>query len=436
MTVCLVTDNFPPDVGGVGIFYRHLSRNLAAAGNKVIVLCFGNNKGADDEITEENGIIKVRLQKEYNQYFQFYKSYFRPGGHDAPHWLAMGMSVRNWLIQHSKSYRIDIIEVSDYGGLGFFLLHSSLPPYIVTANSALQQLQSFSHFSETNHITVIKKLEALAFRYAGSIISHSPLNQSSLEPIVQRKVELVTAPWSGLDHQPVTSRSAPPLVVGGLQATKGAIYMAAIVEEIVLKDPSFVMHWIGYDSYTSPTGELMSVFLARQFPIIWNRNFIWLGEKNHEQTLEAIAQSSLVMIPSTWETFSYVAIEAAAMKKPIIMTATTGAAYLFDQGSSALIVSPENKLACATAIMQLHQNPDMGKGFAYNTNTVIEKLHPSISVPERINVYREVIESSIRHGDAFDREFKFLDHYLTPTRKLYYRLRTGLKKIFKANAGS
>ena len=436
MTICLVTDNFPPDVGGVGIFYRHLSRNLSAAGHKVIVLCFGNTKNGEDETRDENGTRIIRLQKDYQRYYQYYVPYFRPGGHDAPHWLAMGMSVRNWLIQNAQSNRIDIIEVSDYGGLGFFLLHPHIPPYVVTANSALLQLQSSSHFAETEHITILKKLETLSFRYANRIIAHSPLNQASLESVIERKVDLATAPWSGLEWQHPTSLLFPPLVVGGLQATKGAIYMAAVVEEIVRKDPSFVMHWIGYDSYTSPTGELMSAFLARQFPGIWNKNFIWLGEKNHEETLAAIARTSLVMIPSTWETFSYVAIEAAAMDKPVIMTATTGAAYLFVQGRSALIVSPENKMACATAIMQLYQNPDMGKRFSYNTSSVIEKLNPSVSVPERIALYREAIENAARQGDAFEREFRFLKPYLKPTRKFYFALRAAIKKMVKGNAGN
>ncbi len=435
MTICLVTDNFPPDIGGVGIFYRHLSRILTAAGHKVIVLCAGKGNG-EDEVAQENGITVIRLHKDYNKYYQRYKVYFRPGGHDAPHWLAMGMCVREWLIQNARGNRIDIIEVSDYGGLGFFLLHPFIPPYVVTANSALLQLQSYSNFSETDHTKLLKQLESLSFRYANRVLAHSTLNQSSLEENIKRRVELIRAPWSGLEAQYPTSESAPPLVVGGLQATKGAIYMAAVVEEIVRKDPSFVMHWIGYDSYTAPTGELMSVFLARHYQEIWNKNFIWLGEKTHEETLKALAAASLVIIPSVWETFSYVAIEASALQKPMILTATTGAAYLFEQGKSALIVSPENKQAFATAIIQLLQNLAMGKGIGQHTSTVLDQLHPSVTVPERLKIYHEVIDASIRQGDVFEREFRFINTYLTPARKLYFSARAALKRIIKKDVGA
>ncbi len=433
MTICLVTDNFPPDVGGVGNFYRHLSRILSAAGHKVIVLCAGKGAGEDDVIQEE-GITVIRLHKNYLKHYQEYKAYFRPGGHDAPHWVAMGMCIREWLIQNARGNRIDIIEVSDYGGLGFFLLHPLIPPYVVTANSALLQLQSYSNFSETDHTKVLKQFELLAFRYASRVLAHSTQNQSSLEEIIKRRVELLPAPWSGLEAEYPTSESAPPLVVGGLQATKGAIYMPAVVEEIVRKDPSFVMHWIGYDSYTTPTGELMSVFLSKQFPGTWNKNFIWLGKKGHDETLKALAAASLVMIPSTWETFSYVAIEAAALQKPIIMTATTGAAYLFEQGKSALIVSPENKQAFATAVIQMLQNPAIGKGLSQQTGAVLNQLHPSVSIPGRLKIYQEVMDDYIRQGDVFEREFHFMDTYLTSTRKIYYTARAALKKIIKRNA--
>src|SRR5689334_21076961 len=108
MNICLVTDAFPPVISGVATFYKHLSEILVQAGHKVIVLVTGETASGDDEIVvEKNGVLKVRPGKEYAEWHKKYKPYFRPGGHDAPHWMAMGMSARNWLLNNSKKYSID-----------------------------------------------------------------------------------------------------------------------------------------------------------------------------------------------------------------------------------------------------------------------------------------------------------------------------------------
>jgi glycosyltransferase involved in cell wall biosynthesis len=431
MTICFVTDAFPPSIGGVATFYQHLSLQLIEQGHRIIILTAGQNSGDEDSVVVSGSMIKVNLQKEYLLYYSKYKPYFRPGGHDAPHWISMGMSIRNWLLKNASGYEIEIIEVSDYGGLGFFLIHSSLPPYIISANGSLMQLDKYSNFASSAHIKVLKNLELLSFKYAGAIIAHSPFNRSSLEKILSVKIEFVEAPW--VDHFiPFESSGAnSPVVAGGLHSTKGVLLLADAIESIRKTRPEFKIRWIGYDTYTAPSQVKMSDYLSQRYKESWQINLIWNGPLSWEETFHEIAQASFVIIPSIWESFSYVALEAARMRKPLIITNTTGASYLFEHEKNALIIEDDFS-QLSQAILYLIDNPEKAVKMGEAAEEIFTShLDLKRSAKQRIDIYTSSIDSNKTPNDVFEKEISFLNSYLTVSRKLYYRFRAVLKKLFK-----
>src|SRR5690242_18642397 len=189
MTICIATDGFPPMTGGIATFYGHLSAMLTKYGHKVIVLMVDHDmKMQDDEIKESGAVTKVLLRKSYTTYKEKYAPYFRPGGLDAPGWIAIGMAMRDWLQQNHKKYSIDVIETTDYGGLGAFLLAEELPPVIITGHGSYTQLKKYNHSLNDSHNNLVTELEMFAFRNADMVIAHSPLNQSDLSVLSGRSI--------------------------------------------------------------------------------------------------------------------------------------------------------------------------------------------------------------------------------------------------------
>jgi glycosyltransferase involved in cell wall biosynthesis len=437
MNICLVTDAFFPTIGGVATFYKHLCEILVHEGHKIILIITGETKSKENELElVGDSIIKVYPGREYNTLYKKYQPYFRPGGHDAPHWLAMGMSARNWLIANLKKYGIDIIEVSDYGGLGIFMLHEALPPYVVTANSSLLQLHSYSNFSVTDHIAILKRLERLSFNYAASIIAHSTINQTSLKDIVNKPIEFVDAPWKGIALPMEERDGGLPIVVGGLQAIKGSIFLAETLNEIQKTEHAFQIKWIGYDTYTAPSKKLMSLYLQRNFSLVWQKNFLWIDEKTNEETMAELASASFIVIPSIWETFNYVSLEAAALGKAIIITDGTGASSYFTHGVNALIVKSGNHQEMKDAILLLYNNPALATKLGTAAKAIFTKhFFPKDNVHARIEIYKSCIYKATNNSqNEFNEKMSFLKNYLTSNRRGYYAVRAFLKKILKPNA--
>jgi glycosyltransferase involved in cell wall biosynthesis len=78
----------------------------------------------------------------------------------------------------------------------------------------------------------------------------------------------------------------------------------------------------------------------------------WLDDPRAE-----LARASVVCIPSRWEAFPYVALEAAAMGLPIVATAVDGLEEIVVDGVTGLLVAPDDAQGLAAALDDLAARP-------------------------------------------------------------------------------
>lgn len=294
MNVCIATSNYIPDIGGIVTFNRNLCSLLNRFDHRTIILYIGYNaKGTDeDEIIHEGRLVRVILKKTYLKYRNEWSAYFRPHGLDAPNWIAMGLAMKEWLLSNSRAYYIDIIEATDYGGIGIFLCHADLPPVVLTGHGSLLQYSRYNYTIKDDHYKAIKRLEELSFLHADAIIAHSPLDQSDLQNLFQRKVELAPIPWS--NDPSVTNKAVLKdkfLTIGGLETIKGIYDMVEAMELMKKKSVSIEVTWIGRDTWLAPHHQKMSLFLQKKYPGIWQKNFKWVNEysfKKHRRKLQQL----------------------------------------------------------------------------------------------------------------------------------------------------
>ncbi|MFL5787231.1 MAG: glycosyltransferase family 4 protein [Flavisolibacter sp.] len=437
MTICLVTDIYAPLVGGIPTFYSYLANNLVNDGHQVLILTLDySNKNKKEDVYEiaNEQLTIIRLNKQYTVYYEHYKPFFRPGGINAPHWLALGFSMRHWLNENHNKYKIDIVEVNDYGGLGFFLMGPDLPPVVLSGNSALHQIQQLSNLNDDDHVKVLKELESLSFKYANAIIAHSNLNKDALEKLTGRSVEYVMAPFE-LTYSEISNRgNLDPVVVGGLQKIKGAVVMADAAIELKSKNPNISVNWIGYDTYTAPGRKSMSQFLSKNYPSVWQSNLRWLGEKDRAVVLKEIEECSFVIVPSLWETFNYTVLEAADLAKALIITNTTGASSLFTHEYDAIIIESGNSKALADSILLLYNDVEKRNKLGTNARKTLEMHYSNNkSSEERIFIYKKIIDERHVMGNLFEDHILFLEKYCTRSRMRYYKFRSLIKKFIKGN---
>ncbi len=101
-----------------------------------------------------------------------------------------------------------------------------------------------------------------------------------------------------------------------------------------------------------------------------------------------ISGFDIVIIPSLWEGFPVVALEAMACGKPIIATTAGDLPLIIQDGVNGLLVRPKDAHAMADAIIKLADKPELMKEMGKRSEDLVERF----SLKNMIEEYRRVYE--------------------------------------------
>ena len=144
----------------------------------------------------------------------------------------------------------------------------------------------------------------------------------------------------------------------------------------------------------------------------------WEGVLQHCSTLEAIAGSSLVLVPSrSSEGFSLVTVEAAFLGVPSVASRVGGLPEVVEDGETGVLVAPGDSDDLARAIGDLWRNPErlqrMGK---YARQRALEKFDIERCADDYAKLYQDLTRPN-RHlrGNALA-----LRHLMALAQRLIY----------------
>ncbi len=437
MTVCIATDVYYPLIGGIAGYIKYLSDLLTAAGHTVIILTIDEKAKTTtpDTISKEKNFVKVVLSSTYAKHRDYYSQFFRPGSYGAPGWIAIGRAVNEWLKNNHQKYKIDIIEISDYGGSGIFMINDDLPPVIIIGHSSALQLARYNYIDDNAHFSVVKNLEALSYAHSDAIVAHSPLNVADLKRITGKNVLFARAPWLPpveIDPGSISAvKDGAQIVVSGLQMTKGAAIMAEAARIVIKENKNWKVYWIGGDTHTAPGVKPVSSYLARKYTDIWNKHFIWIDKKVHSILLKEVRVAGMAIIPSIWETFNYFALEAVFYQRPLLMTENTGAAYLFIKDKNVITIPSGSAELLADSLLHQCNNKWRGSITTESKEMLLDYFSPENIIEERIKLYNDIIKNRQPHFQIATEALEFLNQYTTLPRKLYYSAKRITKRIVK-----
>lgn len=434
MKVCIASSNYYPSAGGIATFSYRLAALLQQSGHQVVVLTVDPDFSDKEDKTEiqENGVMVVWLSKSFLVHYNYYRKFFRPGGIDAPYWIAMGIAMKDWLAKNKEQYKFDLIDASAYGGFAAFLQDASLPSVLLSGHGAYFQYKQLNENSADDHSDVVEQLERLSFRNSNAFICHSPQSKAAVEKHTAQPVYLARIPFLFEERKDVEittglSQQKYALIVGGLQKLKGPeVLCEALSRDTHSSSLKFI--WVGSDNYHQKKGILMSKYLSAKYPGIWGSLVVWNKYATDDELFALYKGASFIIIPSLSESFNVISIEAAFHGKPIIITETTGSSFLFTHKNDAWIIPPDNPDEMLKAIVELDKSPTRCSAIGQAAKEKITALlTPDAIISERIAIYKKT--TSYLNGLRSEEVFDLLSRYTTKKRKYYYMFRQLLKKV-------
>ena len=117
----------------------------------------------------------------------------------------------------------------------------------------------------------------------------------------------------------------------------------------------------------------------------------FLGAKDHKSLPNYYAAAEMVVIPSHYESFGMVALEAMAMGRPVIASEVGGLVYLVRAGETGFHVPSRNPRALAARIYELLTNDDCREQLGRRGQEYAQQYGWANIVQQMLGVYEDVV---------------------------------------------
>jgi glycosyltransferase involved in cell wall biosynthesis len=175
------------------------------------------------------------------------------------------------------------------------------------------------------------------------------------------------------------------LFVGRLAKNKGLEYLIEAVPEVLRYLPQTRFVLIGEDE------GMYEKLMGRAKVLGIERSVLFTGALDDKSVSQAYIDCEVFVLPSEFEAFGIVLIEAMAAKKPCVATKVGGMLYVVKDGKTGILVDYGDSHQLATAICELLGNEPKRMAFGFSGRELAFENFAIEKVVDRLeNVYREV----------------------------------------------
>jgi glycogen(starch) synthase len=344
---------YPPVVvGGLGGHVHHLATALAAAGHEVMVLSrrpFDTDPSTHPTVDEVHDGVRVVAAAQDPHEFDF--------GADMMAWaLAMGHSMLRAGL--AAGFVPDVVHAHDW-----LVAHPAVALaefFDVPLVSTLHATEAGRHSGWINGSISrqVHALESWLARESDSLITCSASMRDEITTLFGPFVPDVHVIRNGIEvaRWPFAARSkhAGPtrlLYVGRLEYEKGIHDLIAALPRIRRTHPGTTLTIAGEGTQLDWLTEE-----ARRHRVLKATTFH--GHINHDDLLSALHDTDAVVLPSHYEPFGIVALEAAAAGAPLVTSNVGGLGELVINGQTGMSFAPRDLAGLATAVRQVLDDPN------------------------------------------------------------------------------
>lgn len=347
MNIWFITNEYPPFFGGgIATYTKSAADMFAKNGHAVTV--FVQSEPYPDKKTANLTIVRFtkpdpqRLEQSSYKYLSFIPALSLQYANVILHYL-----------QNSKEIP-DIIESSDCLGLAYYLLlrkkngepllqktkiviNCHTPAFVVKQQNHDNEFFKYSYW--------MGLFEKECIRLADGVICPSEYLQKHLAPIFPDKpITVLNLPLPPIANIRINTRKIKKhcnkpidiLFVGRLEYRKAAWQFLEACKKLWITSNRFHVAILGGDQLYYPYRKSMVEILRSEFGYFIDQGYITLIDKVPQETVYAFMQTArIVTVPSLFENFPYVCVEAMLLKKPVLASLQGGQAEMVGTDNTA-----------------------------------------------------------------------------------------------------
>jgi len=382
MQIVFVCAEYPINerhTGGFGSYVKNIAVSLSKLGNLVTVICQGSEKKIIFEGNIEIRVMPVLINASYEVDDSFIKKsllrcllFFQ-----YPFWF--GFQVYQELTQLTTSRKVDVIEGGDFGAEMFIYLlfrNNVKPSVIIKLHTPSFLIRETNREKKTIFYRVLEQMEKFCLSKADAIYSPSRSLAKIVTTRFNCKVSIVIPyPVALMIRKPASiNRSMTVLFVGKMQRKKGVFVLADAIEQVLQKFPKIKFLFVGPDTLEA---QISTTQKLRKKLKKYLCHVSFLPPLSQLEVIQFYRKALVTVVPSIWENYPNVILEAIMQGSPVIASNTGGIPELITNRKTGFLVPPNNSHKLAQAIIELIQQKRLRLRLARAAQKyLLQKLEP------------------------------------------------------------
>ena len=391
-TICITAQEFPPDVGGVGVSAKRIALLLKNLGYEVHVAVFrsvfqkeeqlaqrGEFRRSQTETSEQDEIMVHRLCPAIRSTVARKQEYL--------------MDIYGQLTTLHKKYQFGVVHAFFINETGFLTTMLAKENNIAVINSVRgadlhkhifdcrQQKQIAWTLENSDWTTFVSQnLMRRARLFTPNIINKSSAFLNSIAPV----------DFANLPTPPLVTKLKGTVIgsVGNFRDKKGIEYLLDACQKIKAE---FTLLFVG--SFVAKEGEYWVQELAKSG---LEDKIVITGKISREEALAYLPYMDIFAIPSLNDGCPNALLEAMLAEKAVVGTNVDAIGEIIEDGVNGLLVNPYSSEELILAISKLIARPLLRQAFGKLAHkTVLQNLSPAIEQANWSKVYEYVL--SINH---------------------------------------
>ncbi len=177
------------------------------------------------------------------------------------------------------------------------------------------------------------------------------------------------------------------LFVGRLVAQKGLAILVRAVGEVLYRWPDLQLV-VGGEGMVGPAAEVVARYLGLAHRVSFR------GWQGGEDLVRLYQDARAVVVPSIYEPFGIVALEAMACGRPVIVSDVGGLREIVTDGVDGYLVPAGDHAALAQCMVDICRNPQRAREMGRNARARAESFTWDASAAATASVYRQLASES------------------------------------------
>lgn len=215
--------------------------------------------------------------------------------------------------------------------------------------------------------------------------------------IPSEKITMLPNPFTAspdLFQYPVERRTKQICYVGKLTVLKGMIAFTKAMKKLLKAHPDYTLVLAGRDELNPQTGTSMQEWMQEELKSFSDRVFFKGAVTGNEVKL-LLAQSEISVVPSLWENYPTVVLEAMAAGCAVAASNRGGIPELITDHENGILFDPMKPTSIFSAVDELIQDEPLRFRLAARGRKKVQEENTSKQLTENIlSVYESVIKQS------------------------------------------